>query len=106
MRVVALAFLIFSASLMYATFAEVRAFTRELPPTPAEVTGDVIVRNAEDLMGRRASFRILLFTDEFRWRINSYDSLDAEPARPHFTPEMKALLNDAKEIICIGASSE
>ena len=106
MRVAGLAFLIFTASLVYATFAEVRAFTRDLPPTPAEVTADVIVRNAEDLMGRRASFRILLFTDAFRWRINSYDSLDADPGKPNFTPEMKAVLDDAKEIICIGASSE
>ncbi len=106
MRVVALAFLIFTASLVYATFAEVRAFTRDLPPTPAEVTADVIVKNAEDLMGRRASFRILLFTDAFRWRINSYDSLETGEGRPHFTPEMKAVLNDSEEIICVGASSE
>ena len=106
MRVVGLAFFIFTAALGYATFVEVRAFTRELPPTPAEVTADVIVRNAEDLMGRRASFRILLFTDAFRWRINSYDSLDAEPGKPNFTPEMKAVLDDAVEIICVGASSE
>jgi hypothetical protein len=105
-RVVTLAFFIFTASLVYVTFGEVRAFTRELPPTPAEVTDDVIVKNVKDLMGRRASFRILLFTDEFRWRINSYDSLDADPGRPHFTPEMKAVLDDAKEIICVGASSE
>jgi hypothetical protein len=105
-RVVALAFLIFTVSLVYATVGEVRAFTRELPATPAEVTADVIVRNAEDLMGRRASFRILLFTDEFRWRINSFNALDADPGKPNFTPEMKAVLDDAKEIICIGASSE
>ena len=57
-------------------------------------------------MGRRASFRILLFSDEFRWRINSSDALDNQPPQPHFTPEMKTVLNDAKEVICVGASSE
>jgi hypothetical protein len=66
----------FSACLLYATVGEVRRFTRVLAPTPPEVTRDLIVRNASDFLGRRASFRILLFTDEFRWRLNSFDALE------------------------------
>ena len=77
-----------------------------VPPTPPEISHDLIIRNAEDDEGRKASFRILLFTDEFRWRINSFDAIENGTARPHFTDEMKAVLNSAKEIICVGASSE
>ncbi len=93
-------------ALLYATASELQFQTRVLPPKPPEVTGDVIVRRARDLMGRRASFRILLFSDEFRWRMNSEVALDNQPPQPHFTPEMKSVLNDAKEVICVGASSE
>jgi len=75
-------------------------------PTPPEVLRDVVVRNVKDDEGRRASFRILLFSDEFRWRINSFDSLEQTGKRPQFTTEMKAVLNSASEIICVGASSE
>jgi hypothetical protein len=92
--------------LIYATAADLQLQTRAMPPRPPEVTRDVVVRRARDLMGRRASFRILLFSDEFRWRINSSDALDNRPPVPHFTPEMKSVLNDAKEVICVGASSE
>ena len=84
--------LMFSACLCYATLGEVRRFTRVLAPTPPEVTRDLIVRNASDSLGRRASFRILLFTDEFRWRLNSFDALENGSAEPLFTPEMKAAL--------------
>ena len=66
----------------------------------------MLIRNAEDLLGRRAMFRVLLFTDEFRWRLSSHDALNDGAAEPHFTPEMKAVLSSAKEIICVGASSE
>ena len=64
------------------------------------------MRNAQDANGRRASFRIMLFTDEFRWRLNSHDALENGPVQPDFTPEMRAVLNDVREIICVGASSE
>jgi hypothetical protein len=47
-----------------------------------------------------------LFSDEFRWRINSFDALEQAGKRPQFTTEMKAVLNSASEIICVGASSE
>jgi len=59
----------------------------------------------KDEAGHRASFRVLLFTDEFRWRLSSYESLE-QLAEPSFTTEMKNVLNKAKEIIAVGASSE
>ena len=102
----ALGLLAFGGWLIYLTAGEVVLLTTELPPTPPEVVKDVVVRNAEDRLGRRASFRILLFTDEFRWRLNSYDTLDAQNGRPVFTNEMKSVLSQAKEVICVGASSE
>jgi hypothetical protein len=102
----ALAFVIAGACLSYATVVEVDRLTRLTTPTPPEVASDVIVRNARDESGRRASFRVLLFTDEFRWRLSSYESLESQIEEPTFTPEMKAVLNHAKEIIAVGASSE
>jgi len=76
-------------------------------PTPPEVLKDVTVRNVRDDEGNKASFRIMLFSDEFRWRINSFDQVEApDGQRPQFTPEMKAVLNSAREIIVVGASSE
>ncbi|MEY4095352.1 MAG: hypothetical protein RLZZ53_2551 [Acidobacteriota bacterium] len=75
-------------------------------PRPPEVLKEVIVRNVPDEEGRKASFRIMLFSDEFRWRINSFDQLEQGGRRPQFTPEMKAVLNSAREIITVGASSE
>lgn len=91
---------------MYATASEVTYLLRAELPTPPEVRRDVVVRGAPDEIGRRASFRILLFTDEFRWRLSSHDSLEAMPDRPRFTDEMKSVLNAAEEIIAVGASSE
>jgi hypothetical protein len=87
------------------TFIELKAVWL-VPPTPPEVSHDLIIRNAKDDAGRNTSFRILLFTDEFRWVINSFDAIEKNGARPHFTEEMKAELNSAKEIIAVGASSE
>ena len=87
------------------TFTELKAVWL-VPPTPPEVSHDLIIRNAKDDAGRSTSFRILLFTDEFRWVINSFDAIEKSGARPHFTDEMKAVLNSAKEIIAVGASSE
>jgi len=75
-------------------------------PRPPEVIQDVTVRNVKDDEGRAATFRIMLFSDEFRWRINSFDAVEAGGKRPEFTPEMKAVLNSAVEIIAVGASSE
>src|SRR4029078_9781542 len=62
-----LAFVIAGACLSYATVLEVDRLTRLTTPTPPEVAHDVIVRNVKDEAGHRASFRVLLFTDEFRW---------------------------------------
>jgi hypothetical protein len=100
-----LAFVIAGACLSYATVIEVDRLTRLTTPTPPEVAHDVIVRNAKDKAGHRASFRVLLFTDEFRWRLSSYEALE-QLEEPSFTPEMKNVLNRAKEIIAVGASSE
>ena len=35
-------------------------------PTPPEIVRDVTIRNSPDDDGRRVSFRIMLFSDEFR----------------------------------------
>ena len=76
------------------------------PPTPPEIVRDVTVRRASDEQGRRASFRILLFSDEFRWQLSSYDAIEDGASSPHFSEEMKKVLDSAQEIICVGASSE
>jgi hypothetical protein len=100
------AFVIAGVCLSYATVIQVDRLTRINTPRPPEVASDVIVRNAKDQQGRRASFRVLLFTDEFRWRMSSYESLESRLEEPTFTPEMKAVLDKAHEIIVVGASSE
>jgi len=100
------AFLFAGGCLVFASVNDIRRGARLLPPTPPEVATDVVVKNVPDEAGRRASFRILLFTDQFRWRLSSRTSLENGLEQPAFTPEMKAVLNDAKEIICVGASSE
>lgn len=88
-----------------ATAGEMRTLWMVLP-TPPEVAQDFTIRDAKDDEGRRTSFRILLFSDEFRWRMNSYDAVEHGSARPRFTEEMKEVLNSAREVICVGASSE
>ena len=93
------------AWLMGATAGEARTAWL-VTPTPPEVIREVVIRHVKDGEGREASFRIMLFSDEFRWRINSFDSLELGDKRPQFTTEMKAVLNSAREIICVGASSE
>jgi len=100
------AFVIAGACLSYATVVQVDHLTRITTPQPPEVASDLIVRNAKDEQGRRASFRVLLFTDEFRWRMSSYESLESSLEQPTFTPEMKNVLDKAREIIVVGASSE
>ena len=99
------AWIIAGGWMVSATAGEMRTLWMVLP-TPPEVTQDFTVRNVADDLGRRTSFRILLFSDEFRWRMNSYDTVEHGTARPRFTDEMKAVLNSAREIICVGASSE
>jgi hypothetical protein len=103
--VVTATWVIAGAWLMGTTAGEARSAWMVMP-TPPEVAQDVVVRHVKDEEGRQATFRILLFSDEFRWRINSMDALEQSGRRPQFTPEMKAVLNSASEIICVGASSE
>jgi hypothetical protein len=100
------AFLFAGGCLVYASVTEMRRKTHVLPPKPPEVVHDIIVKDVADAAGRQATFRILLFSDEFRWRLSSQVSLENGLAQPEFTDAMKAVLNDAKEIICVGASSE
>jgi hypothetical protein len=102
----ALLLFVFGGGVIYATVVEVRHLTRAVPPAPQEVAQDVVVRNAGDSKGRRASFRIMLLTDDFRWRLSSTSAVERAHDGIEFSPEMKAALNDAKEIICVGASSE
>lgn len=104
-RLSALAWIAIGAWLAYATAKEV-TYEMAIRTTPPEVSQDVTVRNAADQLGRQASFRVLLFTDEFRWRLASHDVLEDGSLQPSFTPAMKAVLDSAREIICVGASSE
>ncbi len=104
-RVATAGWIVLGGWLVYATLGDLEQ-ALAVRATPPEVMRDVIIRNAEDQAGRRAMFRVLLFTDEFRWRLSSHDALNDGAAEPHFTAEMKAVLSSAKEIICVGASSE
>lgn len=102
---VAVPWVVCGVGLAAATALEVKA--RWLtPPTPPEVVRDLTVRNVSDQQGRRASFRILLFSDEFRWRLASYDAVEDGASFPRFSDGMKKVLDSAQEIICVGASSE
>jgi len=100
-----LAAVLFGGVLTFATVGDVWR-ERKAPPTPPEVKRDLIVKGASDASGRQATFRILLFTDEYRWRLSSADTLENGSATQVFTPEMRTVLNTAEEIICVGASSE
>lgn len=102
---ITIAWVIAGGYLTGSTVAEARKAWMVVP-RPPEVFREVIIRNSKDDEGRKASFRIMLFSDEFRWRINSFDQLERAGRRPQFTPEMKAVLNSAVEIITVGASSE
>lgn len=104
-RIVVLAWLAVGGTLAGLTGLEVRERWLS-PPTPPEVVRDVTIRDIPDQQGRRATFRILLFSDEFRWRLNSYETIEDSTAFPRFTDDMKAVLDSAREIICVGASSE
>lgn len=101
-----LALFVLATGVAYGTAIEIRHLTRAVPAQPREVVQDVVIKNVGDASGRRASFRILLLTDEFRWRMSSSQMLEHTGPGFAFSPEMKAVLNDAREIICVGASSE
>ena len=102
-RISAVVVMLAGGVLAYASVNEVRHM---VPPTPPEVAHDVVARDVEDSHGKHASFRILLFSDEFRWRMSSHMELESKGAEPDFTEEMKAVLDNAQEIICVGESSE
>src|SRR5258705_7719326 len=86
-----LAAVMFGGVLTFATVGDVWR-VRAVPPTPPEVKRDLIVKGAADTSGRQATFRILLFSDEFRWRLSSADTLENGSSSPLFTTEMKAVL--------------
>ena len=92
--------------LLLATVLDAARIIRVVPPTPPEIAHDVMMKNAPDNEGRRATFRLMLFTDEFRWKLSSTASLENGLVEPEFTDAMKAVLDNAKEIICVGASSQ
>jgi hypothetical protein len=94
------------AFLALATMVQAFHVVRLIPPKPPEIAHDVVMRNAPDNAGRKATFRLMLFTDEFRWKLSSSASLENGRFEPDFTPAMKAVLNSAIEIICVGASSQ
>ena len=93
-------------ALLVASVVEAMRVVRLVPPTPPEIAHDVMMKNAPDDAGRRATFRLMLFTDEFRWKLSSTASLENGLVEPEFTDAMKAVLDNAKEIICVGASSQ
>ncbi len=101
----ATAMAVFSVWLVSATVKDM-THAAQVPPTPKQVVRDIVVRNVPDSSGRSASFRILLFSDEFRWRLNSVSRIEDGSTQPFFSPEMKQVLSKAEEIICVGASSE
>jgi hypothetical protein len=105
LRLSALAWIVVGVWLSYTTLQEI-AHEMAVRATPPEVTHDLVVRNAADQLGRHATFRVLLFTDEFRWRLASHDVLEDGSLQPNFTTAMRAVLDSAREIICVGASSE
>ena len=93
-------------ALAFTTMVQAVHVVRLIPRTPPEIAHDVVMRNAPDNSGRSATFRLLLFTDEFRWRMSSTASLENGVMEPDFTEQMRAVLNSALEIICVGASSQ
>jgi len=97
---------VMGTALLVATAVEVPRVVRFVPPQPSEVKHDIVMRNAKDNTGRRATFRLMLFSDEFRWKLSSSASLENGLVEPEFTDGMKAVLNNAREIICVGASSQ
>jgi len=101
-----LACVVAGTALLVATAVELPRVVRFVPPQPPEIKHDIVMRNAKDSSGRSATFRLMLFTDEFRWKLSSTASLEDGRVEPEFTDAMKAVLNNAKEIICVGASSQ
>src|SRR5262252_1731073 len=77
-RLSAVAMLASGGVLAYASVNEMRYVL----PRPPEVAQDVVARNVEDSQGKRASFRILLFSDEFRWRMSSHVALENRDSEP------------------------
>jgi len=76
------------------------------PVKPHEVQRDDFVPDVTDSKGAHASFIIYLFSDEYKWRLGSWEELETGETRIPFTQQMQTNLNSAVEVICVGASSE
>jgi hypothetical protein len=77
------------------------------PSRPPEVPDGTYVPRAKDRAGLQASMVIFLLTDEYRWEIGYYETLNRKYKKVPFSSAMKSLIDSkAKEVICIGASSE
>ena len=88
--------------LAYASVNEMR----HVLPKPPEVAQDVVTRNVEDAQGRRASFRILLSPTSSGGASARTSRSRIARTSPSSRLEMKAVLESAEEIICVGESSE
>lgn len=76
------------------------------PENPPEVLSGDYIPYAHDNQGKRASFLIHLLTDDYRWKLSSWNVLEDLQSEVDFSSPMRRLMNRAVEIICIGGSSE
>lgn len=72
---------------------------------PKETERDDVVKGT-DIEGNSATFMISLLSDEYRWVIGSTSELEQPHTNLVFSEEMKQNINNALEVICVGASSE
>ena len=99
------AWVIAGVGLAGATAGEVRR-AWYVVPRPPEVIQDVTVRNVKDDEGRAATSASCCSATNSAGASTRSTPVEAGGKRPEFTPEMKAVLNSAVEIIAVGASSE
>jgi len=64
------------------------------------------VVKGHDIDGKGITFIISLLSDEYRWVIGSTSELEPPHTNLVFSEEMKQNINAAREVICVGASSE
>jgi hypothetical protein len=84
------------------------------PPTPAptptpvdlpETEQDIRVDGADE-RGRHVTFLISLLSDEYRWVMGSSSALEEPHPALIFSDQMRRSINNARGVICVGASSE
>src|SRR5574341_315834 len=74
------------------------------PPTPVEVKYDWYSPNL-DFGDGKASVLLYLLTDEYKWELGWYDRLNKRYDKLPLSTEMVSLINNARKVICVGASS-